>query len=89
MLNLKRICLLAFVLLVCGQAPTLASGTPVALHVIAPESGFTDLDLENRLGHIISGLRGYQLIWDDNIKAWIYINAKYFHMLISPPYNPP
>jgi hypothetical protein len=71
MLNLKRICLLAFVLLVCGQAPTLASGAPVALHVIAPESGFTDLDLENRLGHIISGLRGYQLIRDDNIESWI------------------
>lgn len=71
MLDLKRICLLVFALLICGQALALASGTPVALHVIAPESGFTELDLENRLGHIISGLRGYQLVWDNNIKAWI------------------
>jgi hypothetical protein len=71
MLKLKRICLLTCMLVVCIQASLAAAGTPVALHVIAPEGGFTDLDLQNRLGHIISGLRGYQLIWDDNIESWI------------------
>ena len=69
--NLKRIWLVAFVVFCCIQAQALASGAPVALHVIAPEEGYTDLNLENRLGHIISGLHGYQLIWDNNIETWM------------------
>lgn len=71
MSRLKRICLTILVVLVCSQVPAMAAGTPVALHVIPPERGFLDLSLESRLEHIISGLRGYQLVWDENIEAWL------------------
>lgn len=71
MRNHKLTCLAALMLLICSQASALASGTPVVLHVIAPERGYTELSLENRLEHIISGLRGYQLVWSHDIKTWL------------------
>jgi len=68
---LPKLCPAALLILAILPVSLLAAGDAVVLHVIGPEEGFTDLDLYAKLGHIISGLRGLELLWDEKVDSWI------------------
>jgi hypothetical protein len=68
--NIRILCLA--VLLGIAFSPVLsAADNTIVLHVIGPESGYVELQLEDKLGHILSGLRDYELLWANDIKDWL------------------
>ncbi len=62
---------IVFLLLIfCIVGSVSAADQIMVLHVIQSDVEYIDLDLKNRLGFVLSGVNGLELVWAEEIESW-------------------
>jgi hypothetical protein len=67
---MKKAVIVLLLLISCLAGSVSAADQIMVLHVIQSDVEYIDLDLKNRLGFILSGVNGLDLVWAQEVESW-------------------